>query len=343
MRLMEVFGQSNHCMLLILESTIDKEASVFSCLAMNNEPSSAEAPIHHLKGDEARTWIYENLRSVLHPQAELLPYFPVEVLRFSRYASNNDAIVLMSDGAAKTLRCEITDLPPRPSGLVQRGAEPFRPAKRVRSNRPSRRDGVEIRVNKTTATEIVLKSTPTRCTAWGIDLNRLNRPDVERGMICDAWLTANGVDLQKVSEDAATLLRGAFDVAAFAKSDPTRRFRAPRLPVIHNQQEGLRYLLSLDGVSYGSPAQVQVLVHPDSMRTCLHGWAASQRPTADERKPGLLIAASTDKKVRFYQLTAVQWSEWDAARPDLNALPEKIRAYALEAVQAAERLRATLR
>lgn len=310
---------------------------------MNDSRPPTDAPVRQLKGDEARRWIYENLRSVLHPEAELLPYFPVEVLCFSRYSSNNDAIVLMSEGAAKTLRCEISDLTPKPSGPAQSGAEPFRPAKRVRSKRPSRRDGVEIRVNKTTATEVLLKSTPTRCTAWGIDLNRLNRPDAERIMACGAWLMANGVDLQGVSEDAATLLRGAFEVAAFAKSEPTRRFRAPRLPVIHNQQEGLRYLLSLDGVSYGSPAQVQVLVHPDSMRPRLHGWAASLRPSADERKPGLLLAASTDKKVRFYQLTEEQWSEWDAARPDLNALPEKIRANALDAVQSAERLRAALR
>jgi hypothetical protein len=280
---------------------------------------------------------------VLYPHEELLPYLPVEVLCFSRYSSINDAIVLMSEGAAKTLRCEISELATRPTGLEPSGTGPFRPAKRVRSNRPSRRDGVEIRINKTTATTIVLKSTPTRCTAWGIDLNRLNRPDAECGMACDAWLMANGVDLREISEDAATLLRGAFDVAAFAKSDTTRRFRVPRLPVIHNQQEGLRYLLSLDGVSYGSPAQVQVLVHPDSMRPRLHGWASSPRPTADERKPGLLLGASADKKVRFYQLTTEQWTEWDSARPDLNALPEKIRAYAVDAVKAAERLRATLR
>jgi hypothetical protein len=310
---------------------------------MNDSRPTTDAPVRHLKGDEARRWVYENLRPVLHPEAELLPYFPVEVLCFSRYSSNNDAVVLMCEGAAKTLRCEIPDLAPRPSGLAQSGAEPFRPAKRVRSIRPSRRDGVEIRVNKTTATEVVLKSTPTRCTAWGIDLNRLNRPNDEGSMACDVWLMANGVDLREVSEDAAMLLRGAFDVAAFAKAEPNRRFRAPRLPVIHNQQEGLRYLLSLDGVSYGSPAQVQVLVHPDSMRPRLHGWAAALRPTADERKPRLLLAASADKKVRFYQLTAEQWSEWDAARPDLNAIPEKIRAYALDAIRAAERLRATLR
>jgi hypothetical protein len=302
-----------------------------------------DEPMRHLKGDEARHWIYENLRAVLQPQAELLPYYPVEVLCFSRYSSNNDAVVLMSEDATKTLRCEIPDMPVKTAPSPRTEGEPFRPAKRVPSVRPSRREGVEIRVNKTSAKEIVLKSTPTRCTFWGIDLNRLNRPAHTDEMHCGAWLAANGVDLANASKDTNSLIQGVFDVAAFAKTDPSRQFRSPRLPLIHNQQEGLRYLLSLDGVSYGSPPQVQVLVHPDSIRPRLMGWTSRERPTADERKPGLLLAASDDKKLRFYQLTPEQWLEWDKVRPELSSLPEQIRPNALAAIEAAERLRAALK
>lgn len=299
-----------------------------------------EAPkIQVLSGPSAWEWVQRRTASVRARQADLRCGAPVQVLQFTRYGFNDDSVILIPESCARDYRATealpfvgSTPAAPASSGYV--------PPKRTRGERVSRNEQIDIRVARITAREVVLKCMPTRSTHWGVDLGRLKTwPAMTPGSF-ETCMRENQLEPLEASPDGFALLRGAFAVSAYARADKTRQFRAPRMPVMHNHRDGLRYILSLDGVNCGSPGQVHVLIHPDDIHPRLSGWESPERPWIAEHKPGLRLLASSDNRIRFYQLTAAQWAMWSTNRPDAAAFPEAIRDQALAAIEAAERLRA---
>ncbi len=298
-------------------------------------PSSSP---EHLTSDAARHWLR------VHASVTIPDGVPVEVLRFSRYSSMNDGVVLLPETCAR-LFSNVGDVRATSTRAGQPNGESYRPAKRVASAGLGRRDQLGLTVERVQCREVTLRCTPTRSSHWGIDLNRLKfLGGVSRGDFI-ACLRINELEIDTLSADALALLHGAYAVAAEAKAvaaskkTPTVKFHAPKLPVIHNQRDGIRYILSLDGQNLGSPDEIHVLLYPEGKKPSLNGWAATERPSAAERKPGLLLTATSDKRIRLYQATDEQWREWQAQPLALESLPEALRPIVAEALAAAERLR----
>ena len=294
--------------------------------------------IQVLSGSTAWEWAQRRTAAVRMRQADLPYGAPVQVLQFKRYGFDDDSVILIPESCAKHYRA--TETLPLASNTPSAPTGPgYVPPKRTRGDRVSRNEKTDIRVARITAGDVVLKCMPTRSTHWGVDLARLK---TWPGMTIDCFgmcMRENQLEPLDASPDGLALLRGAFAVSAYARADKTRRFRAPRMPLMHNHRDGLRYILSLDGVKCGSPGQVQVLIHPDNLRPRLRGWQSPDRPWIAEYKPGLRLLSSADNRIRFYQLTSTQWGTWSANRPDAAAFPEEIRDQALAAIEAAERLR----
>jgi len=303
-------------------------------------PSPSSSP-ERLTAEAARHWLRQ-YASVKIPDG-----VPVEALRFSRYSSMNDGVVLLPDSCAH-LFPNIGDVRSASIPASQSQREAYRPAKRVASDGLGRRDQLGLTVERVQCREVTLRCTPTRSSHWGIDLNRLKFSGGVSLSDFTSCLRINELEIDTLSADVMALLHGAYAVAAEAKAVaaskkmPKVSFHAPKLPVIHNQRDGIRYILSFDGRNMGSPDEIHVLLYPEGKKPSLNGWAATERPSAAERKPGLLLTATPDKRIRFYQATDEQWREWQAQRPALESLPETLRPIVAEALAAAERLRQTI-
>ena len=287
----------------------------------------------HLCGGNALSWIHQ------HARVSLPEDVPAEVLRFSRYSSTNDAVVLVPDTYANFFEKVLFVREPKQTVI---STESYRPAKRVASAKPSRRDFLGLVAERFTCREVTLRCTPTRSSHWGMDLDRLPLGGGEPCLSLETFLHGFGFLTQTASGDTLALLNGAYAVAAAEKLDKKRLFRAPKLPLIHNQRDGIRYTLYLDDQNIGSPSPIHVLLYPEGQKPTLVGWAATERPSATERKPGLLLLATPDKRIRFYQATDDQWQEWQRQRPSLDSIPENLRPVVAEAIAAAERLRQTI-
>lgn len=303
-----------------------------------DQPDSPK--IQLLSPSDAREWAQRRTASARDRMADLKWDAPVQALQFTRYGFKDDSVILIPESYAKDYRPTETLPAPKNTPAAQSASDAaYTPPKRTRSERVSRNEKTDLRVARITARDVVLKCMPTRSTHWGIDLTRLKTwPEMALHHF-ESCMSENQLNAFDASPDAFALLRGAFAVSAYARADKTRRFRAPRMPLMHNHRDGLRYILSLDGVNCGSPAQAHVLIHPDNIRPRLSGWESPDRPWIAEHKPGLRLLASADNRIRFYQLTAAQWATWSATRPDATAFPEEIRDQAIAALEAAERLR----
>jgi hypothetical protein len=189
--------------------------------------------------------------------------------------------------------------------------------------------------------EFTLRLSTTRVSGWGIDLDLLKRePDItgtREGF--RQWLDINELPYTALAPDAEDLLYAAFAVAMAAKRKAGGTFKAPRLPVIHNQRCGIRYTLYFGREKMGSPCDLHVLLYPGDRKPLLYGVPAIERPTADEHKVGLAILQTWDKRVRFYQATDAQWEEWNRTPPDLKVLPDDLSIVVVKGCEAAERLR----
>jgi hypothetical protein len=293
-----------------------------------------------IEGEAARVWLQAKLKRAIPP------YVPAQVMRFSRYSSDDDAVVVMPEGFAAELgelRPERNKPDQKATALGEGGG--YQPPKRVRSGKPSRRDGVQCVIEKTSAREILLSSTPTRSSHWGMDLRRL---------VTGAFLTVehyaevagqNGFGHQPYEhgEDALLLLRGAFALGLAQTRLQPPGHTTMRLPLIHNQQDGQRYILQADRKSLGSPAMLHILAYPnEAPPPRLRGWTGVPRPEPAERKSGLLLHASTDKRIRFYFPTRDQWAEWRASKLEIEKLPPEIAPHVSAAIAAAERIAAKL-
>lgn len=305
------------------------------------QPTNDESPkLQLLSPQDAWEWAQRRTASARLRKADLRYGAPVQVLQFARYGFKDDCIILIPEAFAADY--SPTETMPSSASAPSLSAGPgYMPPKRTRGQRQSRSEKTDIRVARITARDVVLKCMPTRSTHWGMDLTRLKVWPELTPQDFHRCMDENQIGLLGTSRDAVTLLRGAFAVSAYARADKTRRFRAPRMPLMHNHRDGQRYILSLDGVNCGSPGQVHVLVHPDDIRPRLTGWESPERPWIAEHKPGLRLIASSDNRIRFYQLTAAQWATWSANPPDATAFPDEIRDLALAAIEAAERLRAS--
>jgi hypothetical protein len=264
----------------------------------------------------------------------------VDVLFFERFGSELSAVVLLPESMAKEL--------PKPNRAIERAkavspresGERYRPRPRVPRTDvgPGERT---LGIESVNCPEVTLRLSTSRVSGWGIDLDLLKRePDIDgshEGFL--RWLDMNELPFEALTRDADDLLYAAFAVAMAAKKKPVVSFKAPRLPLIHNQRCGIRYTLYFGREKMGSPCDVHVLLYPNDRKPLLYGVPASERPTADEHKAGLAILQTWDKRVRFYQATDDQWEEWNRTPPDLKVLPEDLRNVVAKGCAAAERLR----
>jgi hypothetical protein len=112
-----------------------------------------------------------------------------------------------------------------------------------------------------------------------------------------------------------------------------------RVPLIHNQQDGQRYILQADRQSLGSPAMLHILAYAnEAPPPRLTGWVATPRPEPVERKSGLLLHASLDKRIRFYFPTGEQWADWRGSKLEIEKLPPELAPKVSAAIAAAERI-----
>lgn len=309
-----------------------------------------------ISGDDACKWLNQRLGL----KCGLKPHTQMQILRFSRYSSNEDAIVLLPETHAEFLRTLI----PEPLGTSQSELEKtpkgeaaaeksetaesaegsggaYQPQKRVRSAKTSRREGLQCVFQKTSALEISLLSTPTRSSHWGMDIQRLltlNLPeDTPYSVIAEA--NGFGHEALRFPEETAVLLEGAYALARAKLRQRTPALAKLRLPLIHNQRDGQRYILSADKKNLGSPAMLHVLAYPNDARPPrLSGWVGSPRPEPTERKNGLLLHGTVDKRIRFYFPTLAQWNEWRESPGDWQNLSAEISTQVASALVAARKI-----
>lgn len=303
-------------------------------MEINNPASSASPEL--LTGETARTWLEAKLGHSLSAHA------PVQVLRFSRYSSKDDAIVLLPEPYAAALG-EIQDEREKKDAVAPAAAKVsgYHPPKRTRSAKPSRRDGPQCIIEKTSARYLLLISTPTRSSHWGMDVRRLLTPH-SMGINQYAQVSEeNGLNHEplRYPEETSLLLKGAFALAVAQTRLQPGGHTKMRLPLIHNQQDGQRYILNADRRSLGSPAMLHIFAYPvDTPPPRLSGWVGVARPEPVERKAGLLLHASLDKRIRFYFPTQAQWTEWRASTLEVEKLPREIAPHVTAAISAAEKI-----
>jgi hypothetical protein len=84
---------------------------------------------------------------------------------------------------------------------------------------------------------------------------------------------------------------------------------------------------------------LHILAYPvDLPAPRLSGWIGTPRPDPVERKNGLLLHASTDKRTRFYFPPRAQWTEWRASTLEIEKLPPEIAPHVTAAINAAEKI-----
>ncbi|MCX6938402.1 MAG: hypothetical protein NTU80_11000 [Verrucomicrobia bacterium] len=289
-----------------------------------------------LTGSTAVDWLKEKVGKDINPRT------PVQVLLFSRYSSMEDAIVLMPEACAEHLG-EVQAERKQPVADQQKIGEgsAYQPPARTRSTKPSRRTGNQCVIEKTSAREVLLTSSPTRSAHWGMDLHRLRTPvpmtmaDYERVAIDNGF----GGAPESFGEEAAALLKGAFALGLAQTRILPQGHTTMRLPLIHNQQDGQRYILSADRRPLGSPAMLHILAYGnDRPAPRLNSYVSSSRPNPVERKSGLLLHSSEDKRIRFYFPTRAQWAQWRTTALEIEKLPEEIIPHVRAAVSAAEKI-----
>ncbi len=264
-----------------------------------------------------------------------------EVLFFERFGAEMSGIVLLPESLESKLPNANRSLhrslqaPPRPQG---HGYVPPKRTKRPNIAPGQRSYGVE----RIDCREITLRLTSTRTSGWGVNLDLL-KWDSDMDTSAESflsWLAINGLDARHiVSSEARELLHAAFATALTAKKLKLKATAYPRLPLIHNQRCGVRYRLHFDKEKKGSPCDIHVLLYPAGRKPLLYGIPAFVRPTADERKSGLGILESWDKRVRFYQTTEAQWNEWVKTKIDFSAVPQDLRQLIVTGLDAARHLR----
>ena len=230
----------------------------------------------------------------------------------------------------------------------------FKPGKRQKRTEPKQVDAdeQEIAIEHTTAHSVYLKVTHTRMTNWGIDLRLLGFKDRVVGITpthmlerFSQWFADHGLKERNHAPETAVALRGAFMLSL-----AQREIRKPelaalpllRFPLLHNHRTGFRFLLQCDEQRMGSPADIHVLIFPEGQVPELRGHVPPEKITADERKPGLLLAYTYDYKVRLYQPTEEQWGEWEKARHNFDIIPEPFLTPVLLGLEAAKTLRQRL-
>lgn len=271
---------------------------------------------------------------------------PMQAHFFKRYGERWQGIFLLPDNAIANWSPRITQLDRRGQPSAPASAQTqitgsdalYVPPRRTRAIDGG--DKWRIVAERIDCREVSLRCTPTRTSAWGVDLNRL-KYDKEMDASIPSfgrWLAVNGLPpFENIQEEARTLLHAAFAVAITEKNDPAKKFRAPRLPLIHNQRSGTRYILAFDKRNMGSPADIHILLYPsDSQKPNFVSLETTNRPTADERKPGLLLLASRDMRIRFYKTTEAQSKEWKKHPIDYAALPDSVRTLTQAACAKAE-------
>jgi len=198
--------------------------------------------------------------------------------------------------------------------------------------------------------------THARVTSWGVNLLLLQPaeqclPVMETGeqkATMDAplwgedylrsWLKTHQIETRAADHSLAwKVLRAAYAIAWWDRAKQLNG-PAPRPPLLHNQRCGVRYLLQFDETRAGSPADFHILVYSLDSKPTLRVRDTMFHEAADEHKPGLLLFASNDARVRFYQPTADQWADWKSSWPGVEHLPEQIRAVVSDGVDAAATL-----
>ncbi len=266
----------------------------------------------------------------------LPPHPHLRFMEFIRHGIPNNWLVLVPETYCQQhfehLEPAIQPAPvsPPPRSLKNEETDNlYQPAPRKKpatsENAPSPHD---LHLIRTRASRLVLKCSPTRSTHWGFNPRRIGcDPQLYTGKndrsLFYTSLTAAHLDLPRIPEPRRaiidTLLFSAF---AYYLSVPSVIARTPRIPLLQNQRDGLRFTLWHDRLNLGSPAQVQVVIHPDDAPPQLIYNQAIPKPYAADRKPELLLLASDDQEHRFYLPTPSQWAQWEqthAAQPSLAA------------------------
>lgn len=283
----------------------------------------------------AAPWLSAELGITIEQEAS------VDALFFERFGTDLSAIALLPESLA-------SQLPPANKAVTRGHADQSTSGDSYSPPTRKPRIGVErgertIGIENIACQEVSLRVSTTRVSSWGVNLELLKR-EAETDFTQRAffrWLTVNGMSPAELSPEASALLHAAYTVALFEKTDVSRTFKAPRLPLIHNQRCGLRYRLHFDRAKMGSPCDLHVLLYPHGRKPMLYGVPAVERPTAGEHKAGLAILQTWDKRIRFYQLTDSQWAEWTASKPHLETLPGEVKSLVDHGIAAAEALRAS--
>ena len=236
-------------------------------------------------------------------------------LAFMRYGEKPSAIILIPEALSYML--------PPATRQFDRSAKPlsvgneasYKPTKRKpRSIKPDATvaaEDQELAIEAVDARKVMLKLSPTRITEWGIELRLLGLRNISTGSdFYTSWFNAHKLELVTRTPFVNEILRGALRLACVSRELIKRVKTMPRFPLIHNQRGGNRFLLYFDQERMGSPADIHVLIYTSPNCPQLHGWSPLEKPTANEHKHALLLAATADNRVRFYQPTEPQWTEW---------------------------------
>jgi hypothetical protein len=295
----------------------------------------------------AADWIaYELGLEVPHPEQ-------VDVLYFDRFGDEPSAVVLLPQDMEGALEKALAAKHLKANREIDRSKRSDAPARLVGPARypPPRvprtdvaRGEQTMAIESITCAEVSLRLSVARVSSWGINLGLLKREEqmTPDHRSFDDWRKLNGLSARNLSPDTHILLFAAYAVAVTGKLDTTRTFRAPRMPLIHNQRCGKRYILHFGPEQQGSPCARHILLYSGPERPVLYGVPPTGRTTTAELKEGLVLLQTWDKRIRFYQLTDAQWAEWNKARPDTTSLPPDLRELVKEAFAAAERLRAKM-
>jgi len=271
-------------------------------------------------------------------------------LNFMRFGEAPSAIILVPEAFSHLLppanrEFDRTEKPANPD--AEQNCRPQVRKSRVSLTGTPAKKGY-LAIESIQARVVTLKLSPTRITEWGIEhrlLNLLGSGGSAPGGFPN-WFSHHKLEWMSA---APTMLLEEIFRGAYHLAYEVRRLRTlPALaklqyPLIHNQRGGNRFLLFTDQKRLGSPADCHVLVYKG---TCpkLEGWISEEKSNVREHKPALLLAATQDNRVRFYQPTEAQWTEWgvqwEASWPELSkSINATDRAIIETGVRAAQELR----
>lgn len=178
-----------------------------------------------------------------------------------------------------------------------------RPSKQSEGGKKSRRSKHDAPPEYcfTDARRVSLLASSARSSYDGLNLNFF---DYKNPSSVETWLERNNLMLDNRDENVNYLLELVLKLseALYYLPEEQKKFtRKVKLPIVHNQLTGKRFILKLDSQPCASPAWLQFLLHEPGQSPFVKLFISDDKPErAKEHRPDLLIASDENQHTRLY-------------------------------------------